>query len=29
MLKTAMVLAAGLIVGGGIVQGLHAQMKPP
>jgi uncharacterized protein (DUF1330 family) len=29
MLKTAVVLAAGLIVGGGIVQGLHAQMKPP
>jgi uncharacterized protein (DUF1330 family) len=28
MLKTAVVLAAGLI-GGGIVQGLHAQMKPP
>jgi uncharacterized protein (DUF1330 family) len=29
MLKTTVVLAAGLIVGGGIVQGLHAQMKPP
>ena len=29
MLKTTVVLAAGLMVGGGIVQGLHAQMKPP
>src|ERR1700722_11180107 len=29
MLKTTVVLAASLIVGGGIVQGLHAQMKPP
>jgi len=29
MLKTTVVLAAGLIVGGGVVQGLHAQMKPP
>jgi len=29
MLKATVVLAAGLIVGGGIVQGLHAQMKPP
>jgi uncharacterized protein (DUF1330 family) len=29
MLKTALVLAAGLVAGGGIVQGLHAQMKPP
>jgi uncharacterized protein (DUF1330 family) len=29
MLKTALVLAAGVIAGASIVQGLHAQMKPP
>ena len=29
MLKTALVLSAGLIVGGSIVQSLHAQSKPP
>jgi uncharacterized protein (DUF1330 family) len=29
MLKTTVVLVTGLIAGGGIVQGLHAQMKPP
>jgi uncharacterized protein (DUF1330 family) len=28
-LKTALLLAAGLIAGGSVVQGLHAQMKPP
>src|ERR1700736_1717743 len=29
MLKTVLVLAAGLIAGGSIVHELHAQMKPP
>jgi uncharacterized protein (DUF1330 family) len=29
MLKTVLVLTAGIIAGGSIVQGLHAQMKPP